>query len=349
MSLFKEALTFTRNARLVYDVNFARVDLRERLPGMARLGLKAAFDVYDAPISLLIAVTGRCQCDCRHCGVSYLHSKEQLSASRIETLLREYRSMGGWRVVFSGGEPLLRQDLSQLIECASGLGLASLIDTNALALDSEKVRELKEAGLCVVELSIDSMDAEAMDTNRRAKGVLAGVKSAMKLCRAQNLPFAVNTVAFRDSLDGGIDEIIAYCRQAGARYVRLLEPIACGQAPTEDFLLNPEERERMRARYEPGFVVLEQVGKTGANCSGINGRYLSVTPDGTVNPCPYMSVPLGNVKEQSLRQIVRSTRERFADMKACEEGCGDTTCIVNDPIFRSKFIDPVDGKGETDG
>ncbi len=344
MKLIDSTVTFVKNAKLVYDVNFAQLGLVDRVSGLTRLGLKLAFDLYDAPVSMLIAITGRCQCNCRHCGVPFLHSRDQLSMLRIEDLLREYRTMGGWRVVFSGGEPLLRSDLSYMITCASRLGLATLVDSNAIALDDRKISELKRAGLGVVELSIDSMDGKKMAQNCGVHGILEQVKAAMQLCREQELTFAVNTVAFRENLDGDLDEIIAYSRQAGARYVRILEPIASGQAPEHDFLLTSEERERMRTRHEPGFVILEQIGKIGANCSGINGRYLSVAPDGTVTPCPYMSVALGNVYEQSLEQIIRGTRGRVSEMKTCEAGCPDTTCIVNDPVFRTQFIEPIGGK-----
>lgn len=344
-----DTVAFIKDAKLVYDINFARLGLAARVPGLVRLGLKLSLDFYDAPVSLLIAVTGRCQCNCRHCGVPYLHSNEELSLSRIEELLREYRNMGGWRVVFSGGEPLLRADLSHMIVCASRLGLTTLVDTNAIELDDRKIFELKQAGLSVVEFSIDSMDGKTMDQNCGAQGVLERVKAAMRSCRDQGLTFAVNTVAFRENLDGDIDEIIAYCRRAGARYVRLLEPIASGQALKHGFLLTPEERECMRTRREPGFVVIEQVGKTGINCSGINGRHLSVAPDGTVNPCPYMSVALGNVNEMSLKQIILDTGERFSEMRACEASCSDTTCIVNEPTFRAQFIEPVGAIRRTDG
>lgn len=337
-----------RDLKLIYSVNFQNKSLQNQVSGLGRLVLNHLFRYYDAPVSLLIAVTGRCQCRCKHCGVSYLNSPARLSSRVIRKVAREYRELGGVRIIYSGGEPLLREDLVELVSFSTELGLTTFIDSNGIAYGRSLAAALKHAGLDNIEFSIDSMDERFMESNRGCKGILATVKKAMETARAAGQAFSVNTVAFRENLEGGLDDVIAFSRAAGAKYVRILEPISAGLAPGGPARLDGSERGLMQTYFEPGFVMLEQVGRFTSDCSGINGRYLSIAPDGTVTPCPYMPIPLGNVLDRSLADIIRDTKALFSRMKQCSPSCEAGTCIVNDDTFRRRFLgDPAgarDGK-----
>jgi len=332
---------YLKDISLIYQVNFRSLPLAARLRGMGRLARMYYTGHYPAPISLLIAVTGRCQCNCGHCGVSYLHDQEELSQETILRILDDYRRLGGIRVIFSGGEPLLRGDLEELVRYGSRLGLTTFVDSNGIALTDGLARRLKDAGLCNLELSIDFLDGEKMAKNRRHPGVLEKVKAAIKICERHGLVFSINTVAFRESLDGDIQELIRYSRRVGASCVRVLEPIDIGKQKGQGLQLDAGERERYQALYEPGFVILEQVGKFTADCSGLNGRYLSITPDGIVEPCPYMPIPLGNITERSLGEVIRdlADKARAINRSACR--CEPNSCPVNDPKFRRRHLSAV--------
>ena len=330
-----------RDISLIYQVNFRPLSPRDRLGGMARLATMYASKVYNAPISILIAVTGRCQCNCRHCGISYLNNEDELSYEAIVGVLDEYRALGGVRVIFSGGEPLLRDDLVPIVAHASRLGLTTFIDTNGIAMSDELARQLARAGLCNLEFSVDFLDERKMSENRRHDGALAAVLAAIEMARRHGLNFSINTVAFRESLGGDMQRMIRWARRVGALYIRVLEPISIGHFKTRDIVLTLHEREIYRALYEPGFVILEQVGEFTVDCSGLNGRFLSITPAGTVEPCPYMPISLGNIHEQSLAEIIRGLprRARPVNDVACQ--CDPSTCPVNDPEFQRKFLSPA--------
>ena len=333
-----KSASLLKDISLIYRVNFRPLPMMARLKGMGRLTKMYFAKAYPAPISLLIAVTGRCQCSCRHCGVSYLHCKEELSLETIKKILDDYRRLGGIRVIFSGGEPLLREELVEMVQHATRLGLTSFIDSNGIALTDPLARQLKNAGLCNIEFSIDFLDEEKMADNRQYRGVLAKVMAAIASAKQHRLNFSINTVAFRESLDGDMQEMIRYSREIGAKYIRVLEPIAIGYFETREIRLEPRDRAKYHDLSEPGFVILEQVGKFTVDCSGLNGRFLSITPDGTVEPCPYMPIPLGNIKEQSLPEIIRSLprKVRPVHLSACR--CEPNSCPVNNPVFQKRHL-----------
>ena len=336
-------LTAARDAHLTYRAYYRPLPLRHRGGAMARTLLMYLFDLQDAPMSLLLAITGRCQCDCRHCGVPYLGSGSKLDPGRVREILDEFRRLGGVRVVFSGGEPLLEESLPRMVGHAAGLGLIALVDTNGIALTPGLARELKRRGLAGLELSVDSLAPGWMDRNRRHPGALSRVLRAIEICRGEGIGFVVNTVAFRESLEGELDRVISYARWAGATMVRVLEPVATGRMEGRtEVALDEEGRRRYLNYYEPGFVTLEQVGRFTNSCSGLDGRYLSVAPDGTVTPCPYMPVPVGNINQESLRSAIEATR-RLAESVRERCGCEGRECPVNDHSFRAAFLGGGDG------
>ena len=328
---------YLHDTALVYRLNFQPLPLPARLSAMLRMARMHYSGSYSAPHSILIGVTGNCQCRCAHCGISYLHKDAELSLETVQGLLNEYRQMGGIRVIFSGGEPLLHGDLVAMVRHAARLGLTTFVDSNGLALTDALARQLAGAGLCVMELSIDFLDGEKMAENRGCPDVLDRVKAAIKTCKRAGLSFSINTVAFRENLDGGVQEIIRYARQVGARCVRVLEPISVGNMQGRSCTLNPAERQRYLALHEPGYVILEQVGKFTSDCSGLNGRFLSIGPDGTVEPCPYMPLPLGNIHEQTLLEIMHSMQGKIRKINRTACNC-EAGCPVNDPEFQRAHL-----------
>ena len=303
--------------------------------------LKYCFGRYPAPMSLTLGLTGECQCDCLHCGISYMRSGHTLSLSMVTEILEQYRSLGGVRVIFSGGEPLLVRELPQMVSRAARLGLVTGVDSNGIALTSDLARRLKEAGICCLEFSLDFLDSPRMDYNRRYEGALAAVLRAMDLARRWEIPFSINSMAFRENLDGELERIIRFAREQGALFVRILEPISTGCLKDQQAMaLEPQERIKYLALYEPGFVMLEQVGRFTSDCSGLNGRCLTVCPDGSVTPCAYMPLPLGNLRQESLSSILQKVARLALEARTdCQ--LEERTCPVNDACFRERFISEV--------
>jgi len=317
---------------LAYRLNFRAMRPKARIRAMVRLGSGFLPGGFSAPISLMVAITGACQCKCAHCGVADNLSEHELSVDEINRIVREYRDAGGVRVVFTGGEPLLHPGLTRVIEYASSLSVASHVDTNGLALTEELACNLQRAGLCSIEFSIDFLDEAKMERNRGVPNILPKVKHAIELARIAGLTVTINTVAFKESLGRGLTEIVEYGRRAGVDAVRINSPEAAGRwRESRDVLLTPSELAQFEKHNVPGFVISSVCGQIGGfaqNCSGLNGRLLNVRPDGAVTPCPYMLVPIGDVRSESLREILARLR------KFCERSeFSSVRCPSDDPEF----------------
>jgi AdoMet-dependent heme synthase len=324
-----------KDIHLIYQVNFSSLPLVPRLKAMTRLLAKYYLKAYDAPISLVIAVTGQCQCKCKHCGVSYMNRNDELSLEEVRAVLRDYRKAGGVRAVFTGGEPLMRSDIYEMVSYATELGLGTFLDTNGLAFTEDAARKLKAAGVGNIEFSLDYMTPGKMDENRGVPGIQANLSQAMARARRHGIVFSVNTVGFKENLGGELDDIIAFSRAAGASSVRIVEPVAIGEwEENQTVVLSSDDKERYDSYYEAGFVVVGMVGDFANDCSGLNGRLLNINPDGTVTPCAYMPIEFGNIRRESLAEIMKKTDRLTAAMDHKE-----VKCPVNEPSFREKYMD----------
>ena len=327
-----------RDLRLIYTMNFKAMPVAPRIGAMGRSLRKKLFP-RTPPTVMLLSVSSRCQCNCRHCGVKHRPqpdagdtTKRDLSADEAVSVLRQFRELGGVKVYFFGGEPLLRKDLADLVRKATDLGLSSTLSTNGVLLDEGKARALKEAGICAIEVSMDSADPETFAEYRGYPGIMEKVQSAIRFARDEGIPTSIATYAYRENLDGGLAEIIRLGREMGVRSIRILEPIAAGEWSHQiDQKITGEERTKLLSFREPGFVHSENQGGRFGNCSAIRGDLLYVASDGSVTPCCYMNVGLGNVRDTPLREIIGALGD-LRDYDGRSDGCP-----VNDAEFRSRF------------
>ncbi len=176
---------------------------------------------------LRISVTEKCSLRCTYCmpeeGLPAIARDDLLSAIEIARLVEiAVRDLGVHDIRFTGGEPLLRADLAEIISRSSAVaGSASIsMTTNGIGLD-KRIDELVAAGLTRINISLDTVDREhfARLTRRdRLPAVLAGISAARDAGLA---PLKINAVLMRDTLAGAAD-LLAYALQTGAR-LRFIE------------------------------------------------------------------------------------------------------------------------------
>ena len=185
------------------------------------------------PISLRISVTDRCQFRCFYCmpseGVPKCDHQEILRFEEIVRFVRTLNSgFGLSKVHLTGGEPLLRPGIEELVAMLAAEGIADLaLTTNGLGL-SEMAGRLKRAGLARVNVSLDSIDAEKFATitrGGRIDRVLEGVEAA----RAAGLaPVKLNTVVMKGHNDADVADMARWAlqRDCTIRFLELM-PIGC--------------------------------------------------------------------------------------------------------------------------
>jgi MoaA/NifB/PqqE/SkfB family radical SAM enzyme len=276
-----------------------------------------------------IAITYRCQVRCDHC---YANSpnrprEDELTTEQIKSVIKQVKDLGALTVHFSGGEPLLRKDIFDLIVYARSLGLLTRVNTNGLLLNEENVKKLKAAGLTECGVSLDSADPDIHDRFRGAPGLFDKTVQGIRRLAEHKILIRVMTVAMKESIPEGVADTVALVRGLGARFVYILIPIASGSwKDSFDQLLNSRERAQLRALQDLKMAHLEmQTAST--NCCVFRNAILYISANGNVTPCAFTPFVLGNVKEHPLSKI---WRHHCADMKL--ECRGD--CPLNIPAER---------------
>ncbi|MBM3250094.1 MAG: radical SAM protein [Candidatus Omnitrophica bacterium] len=296
------------------------------------------------PLCVILAVTQRCQCDCRFCSVSGrpgLGPEGELSTEEIKGLVDQIAALGAVKINFFGGEPLLRGDILDLVNYASRKGLFVFIDTNGLLLDGEMVSGLKKAGASCLLLSLSSIDEQRHDAVCGREGVFRKARQGIEHCIRQRLPYAISTVATHESLSGAeIGKIIDFARYFKASGVRILLPMLSGkwQARKEELLDNDELRQ-VEDYLEPGFVYLES-GFSRARralphrkCCASRKEIIYISSQGEVRPCYTVPLSFGNVRKAPLKKILGLMWKEGALRSMPRD-----ICPMSDPHYRESVL-----------
>lgn len=206
---------------------------------------------------LRLSVTDRCDLRCTYCmpkGFDGFEEPEDwLTFGEIERVVAAFARLGARRVRITGGEPLVRKDLPELVARLSGLpGIEDLsLSTNAVRL-ARMADSLKRAGIGRVNVSLDSLDPErfsAITGGGRLEKVLGGLEAA----RAVGLePVKLNMVVMRGVNEDEVPAMVDFCLEHGYT-LRLIETMplgATGLAATSQYVDLQEVRARLAERYE---------------------------------------------------------------------------------------------------
>jgi len=281
---------------------------------------------------LAINLTEKCNMECAHC---YLDAKtlkqgaaNELACDEVCALLddlagRDTQTM----VVLTGGEPLLRRDLEEIIQHGSRLGLSMVVGTNGTALTGKRVKSLKQAGLLGVGISVDSLQQEKHDRFRGLQGSWAKTMNGIEACRKHALSFQIHFTVTRQN-HSEIQGITEFANQVGARVLNFFFLVCTGRGKSvqdidadtyEQVLIEIIETQSnypemiIRARCAPHFKRVAYQLNPQSNLNKISGmagdgctagiHYARVSPSGKVTACPYIEKGVGNVREQKFWQI----------------------------------------------
>ncbi|MFC3607305.1 pyrroloquinoline quinone biosynthesis protein PqqE [Stutzerimonas tarimensis] len=276
------------------------------------------------PLWLLAELTYRCPLQCPYCSnpVDFARQGEELSTAQWIEVFRQARAMGAAQLGFSGGEPLVRQDLVELIAAARDLGFYTNLITSGIGLTDAKVAAFAEAGLDHIQISFQAADEE-LNNLLAGSGKAYAQKVAMaRSVKAHGYPMVLNFVTHRLNIDR-IDEIIELCLELEADFVELAtcqfygwaELNRAGLLPSRAQMARAERitneyREKLAAQNHPCkliFVTPDYYEERPKACmNGWGSLFLDITPDGTALPCHsarQLPVAFPSVREHSLAHI----------------------------------------------
>lgn len=270
--------------------------------------------------------TNQCNMFCAHCyRESGARAEDELSTAEGKRLIEEIARAGFKIMIFSGGEPLMRDDIFELVEHAAKQGLRPVFGTNGTLISRETARRLKDDGAMGMGISLDSIDQGKHDRFRCYPGAWEEAVRGMKNCREEGLAFQVHTTAMEwnnDEIEALTD--LAVELGAVAHHIFFLVPTGRG-ADIEEEALRVDRYERLLHRIldkqrevsielkptcAPQFVRMAR--QKGMNLRFQRGclaglSYCIISPRGLVQPCAYLNETAGNVRQQPFDEIWKNS------------------------------------------
>jgi len=293
------------------------------------------------PYALLAEITYRCPLHCPYCSnPTQARNDKELTTNEWTRVIREAAALGVLQIGFSGGEPLVRRDLPDLVRAAREANLYTNLITSAIGLDDDRVRALRDAGLDSVQLSFQSDNTDLADEIAGARAHQHKLDAAAKV-RAAGIPLSLNFVIHRRNIDR-LPQIIELAESLQAERVELANVQFYGWAflnraallPTREQVVRAREvataaKARLAGKIDIFYVLPDYYENRPKPClSGWGQRYLTVNPMGDVLPCPTASSAIPdlcfeNVRARALDWIWRESESfnRFRGTEWMPEPC----------------------------
>ncbi len=281
------------------------------------------------PLALIAELTHRCPLHCVYCSnpLQLAGTESELSTDQWTSVFQQSGKLGMLHAHFTGGEPLARQDLTDLIAAARAAGLYTNLITSGLGLSEERLAALVAAGLDHIQISFQDSREGPANWIAGAKAHAHKIELSRMIRRrvdGKRLAFTVNLVVHRQNLDH-LEEMIAFIEQLNPDRVEIAHTQYYGWALANRAALMPTRAQidaaveivaaaekRLAGRVRIDSVVPDYYAKYPKACMGGWGRRLMlINPAGAVLPCHAAEVIPGmtfeNVRERTLEWIWRES------------------------------------------
>jgi heme b synthase len=278
-------------------------------------------------------ITRSCNLNCLHCRAAAERGpyKGELTTEECFRFIDDVAAFNKPVMIFTGGEPLLREDIFEIASYATHKGLRVVMAVNGTLLNAKKARSAKQAGIQRVSLSLDGATAEAHDRFRGVIGAFAGAMEGIRYLRESSIDFQINTTVTQRNVSE-IGDILQLAIRLGAvaLHIFLLVPVGrgrdlVGEEVTSDayertliWLAEQEAKVplQIKATCAPQYhrIIHQQVnikdrkkGRVGLHAftrgclGGITFCFISHL--GNVQPCGYLEILGGSIREKPFEEI----------------------------------------------
>jgi len=296
------------------------------------------------PLVLSWNLTRKCNLKCPHCYINATTQelKNELTTEEAKNLIDQICEVSRPLLILSGGEPLLRPDVYELVRYGAAKGLKMGLGSNGSLIDGTAAKRLKEAGIETVSISLDSHIPEQHDEFRGVRGSWEKAVRAIKALRENGVLVQINTTVTQQNYDQ-IDDIMSLAERLGVENFHLFFLVPTGRgvkiadispARYEDmikttFAKAAKHKLNVRPSCAPQFMRI-------AKDMGLDMRrwirgciaglyYCRVYPNGDITPCPYLPIKLGNIREKSFKEIWFNSDmfKSMRDFNALKGKCGE--------------------------
>ena len=270
--------------------------------------------IRTAPISVYLAFTGRCGYNCSHCSAANRNYSEELDFDLIAETINELQNMGVGIIGFTGGEPLLRKDIVDIVRCLDDRSVSYLF-TSGSGLTQQRADELKNAGLFAIGISLDNNNEEEADSRRGCKGAFQTALLAIEYAKRAGLYVMLQTVADKEMIhDDRITDMVTFAEYLGVHEIRFLENLPAGRFShvSADRILTQKDREKLRifhrqmnrfGRKRTKVTVFAHAESATLYGCGAGTQHSYIDASGNLCPCDFVPLTFGNIKEKPIRKI----------------------------------------------
>lgn len=269
-----------------------------------------------APRIIFWETTKRCNLRCGYCRMLKAGSGSELTTQEALKLVRDIKDAFKSPVlVLSGGEPLLRDDIFEIISFASKIEVPAALATNGTLLGEKEAAALKECGIRRVSISIDSIDEVRHDSSRGERGAFRKTQDAAGILKRYKIPFQINcTITKTNKREMRSVADAAMSLGASAVHYFVLVPVGCGKELEEDVRLDADDIEdalgiiktmseelpiEIRPTCAPQYVRFDS--HYGGCIAGTGAFFIS--SEGDIYPCGYLPVKAGSLDASSIKEI----------------------------------------------
>ena len=300
------------------------------------------------PRLIAFEITRQCRYHCKHCRASAGPTGgSELSTKQCKKIIASIAEFAKPILILTGGEPMERPDLYEIIEYAKEKGLRVVMATCGYLLDDNSIAKLKKAGISALSFSIDGANAETHDHFRDTTGAFNTVMRAAEMARNAKMPFQINTTIHKQNA-GELIGIAELAKRLGAICFNTFMLVPTGRATEmDDAVLDPVQYEyilnellRIKLKKEidvrvtcgPAFARICEQAKTrglvaeSTGCMGGKG-FGFISFKGDVQTCGFLDVPAGNLVDNSYNfaKIWRESKflNEIRDTAKFEGKCGE--------------------------
>ncbi|KDM68629.1 pyrroloquinoline quinone biosynthesis protein PqqE [Acidiphilium sp. JA12-A1] len=289
---------------------------------LAPATVNAARHAPAPPLAMLMELTHRCPLKCPYCSnpLAMDRARDEMSTETWKRVISEAAALGALQGHFSGGEPMVRDDLVELVRHAHREGLYTNLITSAVLLDKRRMDELAEAGLDHVQISFQGSETALADHIAGLRHAHVKKLAAARLVRGAGLALTVNAVMHRRNLHQ-LPAMLDLAVEAGAQRIEVAHVQYYGWALKNRAALIPTRaqldeatrivevaRQKLEGVLNIDYVVPDYYASRPKACmGGWARRFFNVTPSGKVLPC-HAAETIGHlhfetVQEKSLAEI----------------------------------------------
>jgi radical SAM protein with 4Fe4S-binding SPASM domain len=262
------------------------------------------------PYSVMFELTYKCNFRCPHCYLPGGHqTKEELSTKQLFSILGQLKEMGVYRIGFTGGEVLLREDIFDILGYARHSGFWVGLLTNGYLIDEKAASKLKKIGIDKVDITFNAMSPKLFDQLTGIKGAFDKVKRAVHFLKKERVQLMLKSTAMNINKEE-IPLVSKFARDVGVIYTMDSEILPCkdhNEQWVEQFSISTAEYERLRRIVYPEMFtgnrpVSKPKKKRGKmfRC-GVGMTSFSVNPYGEMNFCLEIDYPRYDILKEGVK------------------------------------------------